>query len=285
MVYGWGHQILNRQPGNTQDFNQEYLHSVRTRIVPKTVCNSAYTSPNLTNIIMENMICCQGDGLLDENGNPDYIDPVLADGRSRRKNTENFTDDFIKSANDKNIYNETNKLFYTRKQGICQNDHGAPLVTWIGKEEYVLGVASTSLIKKNSHCSPPYLYTSTQCTSRFIKCALLGYGGKPVRRMCDNLEKEEGYAIHETKIDWAQMDGNEENNTNLPRNKTRLDDDGLEIFKFNPDDWDNETDINDFFKQDARTGEDSKDEFSSSSKPGLAYKLNFDSVTDDVIII
>ncbi|XP_063834421.1 uncharacterized protein LOC135083646 [Ostrinia nubilalis] len=206
MVYGWGHILDKSEPYNLQDRNTEYLYSARTKITEKKVCYDAYGHENVTNIIMDYMICCKGRGLLNEYGNPDEADPEFADGRSRR-NMKNSTNNFIKPSRNKNLYNGTNNLFYSRKQGICQNDHGTPLVTWIGREEYVLGVACTSLIRSTFKCLSPYLYTSTQCTSRFIRCAMLGYGQTPMRRMCDDLVKEEGYEIFETKIDWGQGDG------------------------------------------------------------------------------
>ncbi|XP_026323153.1 uncharacterized protein LOC113232599 [Hyposmocoma kahamanoa] len=60
----------------------------------------------------------------------------------------------------------------TRRQSICQNDHGCPLITWIGTEEVLIGIALTSLYDKAYHCIPPNLYVSTVQHPWFIKCVV-----------------------------------------------------------------------------------------------------------------
>jgi hypothetical protein len=57
-------------------------------------------------------------------------------------------------------------------QTCTQNDHGGPLVTWVGSSEVVIGVASTSLYDEHHYCVAPSIYTSTTCTMRFIMCGL-----------------------------------------------------------------------------------------------------------------
>lgn len=53
-----------------------------------------------------------------------------------------------------------------------QNDHGGPLITWVGSQEVLIGAASVFLVKNNSMCTGPYLYTSTQCNGAFLGCIL-----------------------------------------------------------------------------------------------------------------
>lgn len=53
-----------------------------------------------------------------------------------------------------------------------QNDHGGPLIGWIGKREVVIGIASVFKIDEENRCIGPYLYTSTVCNSAFIHCTL-----------------------------------------------------------------------------------------------------------------
>ncbi|KAJ8709672.1 hypothetical protein PYW08_009676 [Mythimna loreyi] len=60
----------------------------------------------------------------------------------------------------------------TRRNGICQNDHGGPIVTWIGSHEILIGVASVFKVSKDFLCEGPYLYTSTQCNGAFLDCIL-----------------------------------------------------------------------------------------------------------------
>ncbi|PZC77036.1 hypothetical protein B5X24_HaOG203906 [Helicoverpa armigera] len=66
--------------------------------------------------------------------------------------------------------NKTHKQ--TRRSGICQNDHGGPLVTWVGSHEILIGIASVFKVSQDSECQGPYLYTSTQCNGAFLDCVL-----------------------------------------------------------------------------------------------------------------
>ncbi|XP_026323000.1 uncharacterized protein LOC113232472 [Hyposmocoma kahamanoa] len=62
--------------------------------------------------------------------------------------------------------------FSARRNGICQNDHGGPLVTWVGSEVRLIGTASVFLVNSNNDCVGPFLYTSTQCSGAFLACVL-----------------------------------------------------------------------------------------------------------------
>ena len=53
-----------------------------------------------------------------------------------------------------------------------QNDHGGPLVTWVGSKEVLIGVASVFIVSDDLKCMGPYLYTSTQCNGAFLDCIL-----------------------------------------------------------------------------------------------------------------
>lgn len=52
-----------------------------------------------------------------------------------------------------------------------QNDHGGPLITWVGGREILIGVASVFMLRDDS-CVGPYLYTSTNCNGLFLGCIL-----------------------------------------------------------------------------------------------------------------
>ena len=53
-----------------------------------------------------------------------------------------------------------------------QNDHGGPLVTWVGAHEVLIGVASVFKVSEDFKCIGPFLYTSTQCNGAFLDCIL-----------------------------------------------------------------------------------------------------------------
>lgn len=55
---------------------------------------------------------------------------------------------------------------------ILQNDHGGPLVTWVGTTEVLIGIASVFKIDEEYNCIGPYLHTSTQSNAAFIDCVL-----------------------------------------------------------------------------------------------------------------
>ncbi|XP_026322999.1 uncharacterized protein LOC113232471 [Hyposmocoma kahamanoa] len=90
----------------------------------------------------------------------------------------NLNDKVNHSRSEKNIQNEDNIVnnspfvtIPTRRHGICQNDHGGPLITWVGGKEILIGVASVFLLR-NKSCIGPYLYTSTNCNGAFLSCIL-----------------------------------------------------------------------------------------------------------------
>lgn len=55
-----------------------------------------------------------------------------------------------------------------------QNDHGGPLITWVGAKEVIIGTASMYMIR-NGSCVGPFLFTSTKCNGVFITCVLTKY--------------------------------------------------------------------------------------------------------------
>ncbi|KAF9797580.1 hypothetical protein SFRURICE_008682, partial [Spodoptera frugiperda] len=79
------------------------------------------------------------------------------------------------------------------------NDHGGPLVTWIGGREYIIGVATGFQVNKHMQCVAPYLYTSTFSNGEFIYCVL-----RNTRRssQCDIQSEQQGYEIVEEDISW-----------------------------------------------------------------------------------
>ncbi|CAG9569435.1 unnamed protein product [Danaus chrysippus] len=145
ITFGFGHQSLWRLKDTKKDFNYPHLMYTRAKISDQGKCKAAYQKPNLTENIVKYMICTNASGNIDINGK-------LV---QRRRDLVN-EDDFL-----------------TRRQGgICQNDHGVPLVTWINEEETVLGVGSVFRVNKDNKCEGPFLYTSTARNKVFIECLL-----------------------------------------------------------------------------------------------------------------
>ncbi|XP_035442438.2 uncharacterized protein LOC118270771 [Spodoptera frugiperda] len=102
----------------------------------------------------------------------------------------------------------------TRRNGICQNDHGGPLVTWVGTHEVLIGVASVFKITEGLECIGPYLYTSTQCNGAFLDCILRSDPAKndTLRRaICNNITNN-GFELVQRHISWKNHpDGPAEN--------------------------------------------------------------------------
>ncbi|XP_022827218.1 uncharacterized protein LOC111356964 [Spodoptera litura] len=117
----------------------------------------------------------------------DYINYPKDETRKRMSTNDTIEDEDIKnSSSNESLTEETlrninfNETFVkknmeyriSRRNGICQNDHGGPLIGWIGKREVVIGIASVFKIDEENRCVGPYLYTSTVCNSAFLHCTL-----------------------------------------------------------------------------------------------------------------
>ncbi|CAH1641526.1 unnamed protein product [Spodoptera littoralis] len=262
LVYGWGHldiwrQITNsRSPGNyeyygkpplkmglcsavafltsdddkiqgdTKNYNQEALRYASVKVIDKSICKMEYSKfPNMNNVIDEFMICTEGKGEIDENGNlalnDGNDDPKLNGCKNPLLNLNcdqetlsTFTEDetrreVLRSANQTSNDHKTNvkngtlssrRIRTRRTTGICQNDHGGPLVTWAGANEVLIGVASVFKVTTESTCTGPYLYTSTRCNGMFLHCIL---SSKTRRRsICDSPPIQRGYETVEKFVSW-----------------------------------------------------------------------------------
>ncbi|KAJ0170845.1 hypothetical protein K1T71_013617 [Dendrolimus kikuchii] len=91
--------------------------------------------------------------------------------------------------------------------GICQNDHGSPIVTWRGSQEILIGVASVfRVLPSKGECTGPYLFTSTQCNGIFLDC-VINESPNETRRtnmsdICHSPPKERGFDIIRRHISW-----------------------------------------------------------------------------------
>ncbi|XP_032523211.2 uncharacterized protein LOC116774629 isoform X2 [Danaus plexippus] len=178
VTFGFGHQSLWRLKHTTDDYNYADLMYTSAQISDQGKCKAAYLKPNLTENIEKYMICTNASGNIDSNG----------------KLVQRRTDSV----------NEDDSL--TRRQGgICQNDHGGPLVTWINEEETVLGVGSVFRVNKESKCEGPYLYTSTARNKVFIEC-LLEETDRRSFDICNQEASELGFKIVRRYVVWNEDD-------------------------------------------------------------------------------
>ncbi|XP_038219626.1 uncharacterized protein LOC119837909 [Zerene cesonia] len=220
IVMGWGHLTKWRSPKEREDWNQENLRYASTRLYDKERCKEHY-SAEMEQIIDKYMICTYAAGNLDDNGEIIERPELVADGCVYKKVLIDGVE-YLQCAKDpnessddtrRNLKNITDIGNYTyfRRNGICQNDHGGPLVTWVGTHEVLIGVASVFRVKSNLECDGPYLFTSTQCNGVFLDC-VLNLSGKGSRRQCNLSPQERGFDIVERKISWINHpDGPAEN--------------------------------------------------------------------------
>ncbi|KAJ8709671.1 hypothetical protein PYW08_009675 [Mythimna loreyi] len=226
LVLGWGHTDLWRKPDDNRNYNQEMLRYAPIKIMDKENCKMHYNMfTGMATVIDKYMICTLGKGDLDENG---QMDSKVASASVKLNGCQNglrfFSDNNVScdddatrrdilrtnlTLNEAMLESKNKKIFLqtndSRKSGICQNDHGGPLVTWVGASEVLIGVASVFKVSDDSKCMGPYLFTSTQCNGAFIDCILsdpaIRIGGKR-RTLCDSPPIQRGYDIVEKNISW-----------------------------------------------------------------------------------
>ncbi|KAJ8715575.1 hypothetical protein PYW07_010057 [Mythimna separata] len=154
----------------------------------------------------------------------DEDDQDFLEDPTRRKN-ENSNQTYIDYLQKKNrtAFNRTTAK--SRKHGICQNDHGGPLVTWVGGNEILIGVASVFKVSDDSKCMGPYLYTSTQCNGAFLDCILSNSNIPDIkgrRAICNSPPIQRGYDTVERIISWRNHPaGPAENEKNTPKVRGR----------------------------------------------------------------
>ncbi|XP_035441973.2 uncharacterized protein LOC118270483 isoform X2 [Spodoptera frugiperda] len=208
IVFGWGHLFKWRKRNDARNHNQEKLNYAPVMIIDKEECKKHYIDyENMTEVIDKYMICTYGQGNIDDRGDP--LEPAKAEhdgcgpkdiNIERCINYENRrhigvtnlslneTETKMENGNISNQVNNSNEhpfinetvirkrpLVYGvngRRHGICQNDHGGPLVSWVGTHEILIGIASVFKVSEDSECVGPFLYTSTQCNGAFLDCIL-----------------------------------------------------------------------------------------------------------------
>lgn len=209
VTFGWGHSNFYSPPDADKDLNSEILQYASTIIMNKSDCKAEHLDTNKKKFIDSVMICTSGaNGRIDANGV--YQDFELPShkscGRRSGASDSNGTDENCRHeriAADPQV-NLTETYNLTRRHGPCENDHGSPLVGWVGGQRFVLGVATTANVLPSMECTGPYLWTSVTATSKFVHCVLdsqkTSSVGPVKRRMCG----EE--MIIEKKLTWPASD-------------------------------------------------------------------------------
>ncbi|XP_022827630.1 uncharacterized protein LOC111357246 [Spodoptera litura] len=213
VALGWGRD----RGSKTQDLvdrNSETLREVSTTLRDKQECIEQFKGNGLTEMIEKYMICTNGKGALDAEG---YIienaDEKAYNKCLNMRRQVQVSDDFnfdeecnnfdsinfanTRKSNSDNIevtLNDTRRIKgnndkkgtsqQSRRQGICQNDHGGPLITWVGTTELLIGVAVNSLYDSDYNCIGPYLFISTAAAGDIIKCLLTDSNESSARKNC-----------------------------------------------------------------------------------------------------
>lgn len=244
LVFGWGHAEKWRKPEDSGNYNQPTLRYASIKILDKNECKKDYeTFPQMAQVIDKYMICTLEKGEFDENGIMVLANrPALLDGckpgvrlsddgqpcendptrRNVLRSIHISNNSNIAQNNRTKTRNVVKETINTRRSGICQNDHGGPLMTWVGSKEVLIGVASVFLVSSDSKCVGPYLYTSTQCNGIFIDCILSNStksGDKGRRLMCESPPIQRGYDTVEKYISWKNHPAGAADNEALARGK------------------------------------------------------------------
>lgn len=245
MVLGWGHSKTWRQPNDNRNFNQKKLQYVSTNIYDKKECKKKYKSFGIEDIIEKYMVCTLKRNLYDDQGNrAGKIETrdgcIETDSKEKEKPKDDSTsNESVSVASDeeetvklkakkkkKKTSEETSESSIESKEtekkkekevkeeeigGICQNDHGGPLISWVHGKPIVIGVASVFQVKNNT-CTGPFLFTSTYCSAKFLKCVVEGMSGihegsrRSMADYCYLPPKEKGFEIIERSVAWKDDD-------------------------------------------------------------------------------
>ncbi|KAJ8709670.1 hypothetical protein PYW08_009674 [Mythimna loreyi] len=228
MVLGWGHKDYYRNPLDKQNYNQKRLRYAPVKIAKNSICKKHYARyPFLNETIDKFMICTMEDGGLNEDGNIIITLPSsplvecevlrlsirdnVRCNAFRARNRAVMESNEMSHVSESKISNKSHTNHTSRSRrpssGFCQNDHGGPLVTWVGSKEVLIGIASLFRVSNGSKCMGPYLFTSTQQNSIFIDCILtrnsnFSYNASR-RSSCDTPPNQRGFRIVEKYVSWT----------------------------------------------------------------------------------
>ncbi|XP_063389664.1 uncharacterized protein LOC134675383 [Cydia fagiglandana] len=223
IVFGWGHDQKWRETNDTGDYNQGNLQYGSVKLADKQDCMNQFDNQMLKDIIEKYMICSIDRGNLDDAGEIIGIEDEPADYYKR-----DCGPGALRMG--RKCVPLRQLMLRTRRRGICQNDHGGPIITWRGPKEVLIGISSVFRVEDGTqNCIGPFLYTSTHCNGEFIHCLMAtaqdGNMDQEATRRCDALAKQSGYNIIRRTISWiGHPDGpayNEINTHNMRGNTAK----------------------------------------------------------------
>ncbi|XP_063834647.1 uncharacterized protein LOC135083833 isoform X2 [Ostrinia nubilalis] len=204
---GWGHAQYYRPEGEFLDMNEEFLRFSSGTTTNITDCQArnkaAIDKISISNHFKKFFICVEEPGNLDENGD-------IINENTQFFDTCNDTYDPLsigrKGVDKKNCMEVLRaRINYTSEHvgGFCQNDHGGPLVAWIGGHETVIGIASLFSVSDDMRCRPPYLYTATASINKLLACYIWSNFTSSRRRQmyCDDVITEMDYT--QQNVAWS----------------------------------------------------------------------------------
>ncbi|XP_075989314.1 uncharacterized protein LOC142985184 isoform X2 [Anticarsia gemmatalis] len=224
LVLGWGSTKYHRPEGYRYDMNQEYLMGITTRVINRDTCWLMH------NITQSGRICTLGKGETSLKSwrrginklSNETMDFLAIDERGSQFAKELFDVDpsARRKKKDKKIFVYDDTLI-VYKHGLCQNDHGGPLIVKVNGTEYLAGIAAGYFVDDMLECTGPYWFR--QPYRRRVQCVIRA---DPYYRRteepCDNedCDKLENKMIHVT-VNW---DKSEEEYDTLNQNANEDDD-------------------------------------------------------------
>ncbi|XP_021191538.3 uncharacterized protein LOC110377159 [Helicoverpa armigera] len=194
VALGWG----GKQDESSKDI---FLQEANTTIIEKRMCSNLLSSPESMELIEKYMLCASGEGQEAEDGlgttavsvsddcPPDSSDPICFDDFKFRRLDINST---------------SLREIISRRSTVksCQYDHGGPLISWIGTQEVILGVALNGVAKAGFHCTGPRMYVSTAETETIIKCLL--EQNEMRRNTCNEKTEDQKYQVVDIVMKWPE---------------------------------------------------------------------------------
>ncbi|CAB3227595.1 unnamed protein product [Arctia plantaginis] len=206
-IFGWGGN-RGRKPNAKQDLNTEYMHEAKTVLTNTSFCEH-YVSEKMKAVVQSSLLCAYGSGYIGGSGKEDFDpDPSLDDDCLWRRfnlnapsngtcedefheDQKNFNDNLSDEIPERRSFDG-----FADNGGICENDHGGPLVTFLGSTEIIIGISITSIYTSRYECEGPYLYYGVAKMGPLIRCLMAK--SSETLALCKQLS----YNAKKVKIVW-----------------------------------------------------------------------------------
>ncbi|KAJ8709676.1 hypothetical protein PYW08_009680 [Mythimna loreyi] len=187
IALGWGGKKVRSKDGKEKSI---LLQEATTTIIRKEFCSKLKNGS--TELVNKYLICASGNGFLGEDD-----DEIISNATVKEPQSHVLTDDLITINKSNEMSSRKSLLLET-----CQNDHGGPLITWVGAEELILGVALNGICNPNFDCVGPRIYVSTAATAKIIECLL--ETNDTERKTCNDQIDDKQYQIMDVDIKWPE---------------------------------------------------------------------------------